>query len=131
MKKSAKCEISSHSCLYIVTDNMAKMKKTLRKEEKTYWEQNGFNDKLKKLLKWKDWEYDAYMLKQKKPKLPVGGKAPRKSSWGQLLEKLQLPKPIQHKRNEGIALEQWHFDKSEGIKRVLNYSLGSYHFNVW
>ena len=79
MNKSAKCEISFHSCLNIATDNMAKTKKTLRKEEKMYWEQNSFDNKLKKLLKWKDWEYDAYdayMSKQKKPKQPVGGKAP-------------------------------------------------------
>ena len=35
-----------------------------------YWEQNCFDDKLKKLLKWEDWEYEAYntyrpMVKQK------------------------------------------------------------------
>ena len=58
---------------------MAKTKKTLRKEEKTYWEQNGFDDKLKKLFKWEQWEYDAYdayMAEKKKPKQPGGGKAP-------------------------------------------------------
>ena len=36
---------------------------------------------MKKLLNWKQWEYDAYnafMAKQKKPKQLVGGKAPRK-----------------------------------------------------
>ena len=62
---------------------MAKTKKTLGKEDKTYWEKHGFDEKLKNKLKWKDWEYDAYTsfikkMSQKKPKQPIRGKAPRK-----------------------------------------------------
>ena len=60
---------------------MAKTKKTLTKEDKTYWEQHGFDEELKKGLKWKDWEYEAYnafIAKHRKPKQPIGGKAPQK-----------------------------------------------------
>ena len=60
---------------------MARTKKTLTKENKTYWEKHGFDEELKSKLKWKDWEYEAYntyMSRQKKPQQPVAGKAPKK-----------------------------------------------------
>ena len=74
---------------------MAKTKKTLTKENKTYWEQHGFDEELKNKLKWKDWEYEAYntyMARQKKPKQPIRG-------W--------------YLRNENldIDLELWHYDR--------------------
>ena len=69
---------------------MAKTKKTLTKENKTYWEQHGFDEELKKKLKWKDWEYEAYstyMARQKKPKQPIRGKAQGREYLQRLLEK--------------------------------------------
>ena len=57
------------------------MKKTLTKENKTYWEKHGFDEELKNKLKWKNWEYEAhntYMSRQKKPQQLVEGKSPRK-----------------------------------------------------
>ena len=65
---------------------MAKTKKTLTKEDKAYWEQHGFDEELKRKLKWKDWEYEAYnafIARQRKPKQPIGGKAP----WKKFLKK--------------------------------------------
>ena len=74
---------------------MAKTKKTLTKENKTYWEQHGFDEELKKKLKWKDWEYEAYntyMARQKKPKQLIGGKAPRKRILTKAARKMMVPK---------------------------------------
>ena len=59
-----------------------KTKKTLTKENKTYWEKHGFDEELKRKLKWKNWEYEAYntyMSRQKKPQQPIAGKAPRRN----------------------------------------------------
>ena len=69
---------------------MAKTKKTLAKEDKAYWEQHGFDEELKKKLKWKDWEYEAYnafIARQRKPKQPTGGKAPRNKFLKKALKK--------------------------------------------
>ena len=134
MSKRTKCEISSHTCLYIVTDNMAKTKKTLWKEEKMYWEWYGFDDKLKKILKWKDSKYEAYntfMAKQKNLNSQLEGRLCGKSFWEQLLEKLPLPLLKHHKRSKDITLEQWHLGKSDDIRRALNYLFESCPSTVW
>ena len=60
---------------------MALTKKTSRREEKAYWENHRFDDKLKKQLNWTQSEYDAYeafQAKQKKLRQPIVEKAPRK-----------------------------------------------------
>ena len=89
---------------------MAKTKKTLTKENKTYWEQHGFDEELKNKLKWKDWEYEAYdtyMARQKKPKQPIGGKAPRKRILTKAARKMMVPKKRKLRYRPGtVALRQ-------------------------
>ena len=56
MSKGAKCEIYLHSHLYTATDRTLlqrwlKHKNTLTKEDKTYWEQCGFDEELNKHIK--------------------------------------------------------------------------------
>ena len=58
---------------------MALTRKTLRKDEKAYWQKHGFDEKLRKQLNWTEAEimsYEAFQAKQRK--VPVAQKAPRK-----------------------------------------------------
>ena len=125
------CTLIQTTCFLI----MAQTKKTLWKEEKVYWEKYGFDNKLKKLLKWEQWKYDAYeafMAKQKKmPKQPVAGKVPRKKLLRAADRKVAAAKSRSPKKKcryhpGTVALRQ--------IQRYQNpqsCSSENYHFNGW
>ena len=89
---------------------MARTKKTLTKENKTYWEKHGFDEELKSKLKWKNWEYEAYntyMSRQKKPQQPVAGKAPRKKLLTKAARKMMAPQRRKLRYRPGtVALRQ-------------------------
>ena len=115
MSKGAKHEISFHfACTLIQTTHfliMAKTKKTLQKEEKIYWEKHGFDDKLRRQLNWKQWEYNVYetfMAKQKNQNSQLQKNPQERSFLKPLLKRLQLLSQAHQRKNVNITLELLH-----------------------